>query len=97
MVWVVGGGGGGGRGRVRSGEWGVSERVSESIEAITLARVPSQPGPEKASALSLSVILARHWALQVVRQVGRSLFLHEISYCLLLIALALPLLCSLLS
>ena len=26
-------------------------------------RVPSQPGPEKACALSLTVILARHWSL----------------------------------
>ena len=58
----------------------------QSVEASTTARVPSQPGPEKASVLS--VILERHWALdwalKVVRQVGRSVSLHEVSYCLLL-------------
>ena len=46
-----------------------------------MASVQSPPGPDKASALS--VILARHWALKVVRQVRRSVNLHEISHCLL--------------
>ena len=41
-----------------------------------MARVQSQPGPEKTSALS--VIIARHWALKVIRQVGQSVSLHEI-------------------
>ena len=75
----------------------------QSVEATTTALVPSQPGPEKASALP--VILARQWALdwslKVVRRIGRSVSIHEISCCLLLIAFllapALPLLCSLLS
>ena len=35
--------------------------------------------------LSLSVILARHWALKVIRQLVRSVSLHEISHCLLLL------------
>ena len=67
----------------------------QSVEATTTARVPSQPGPEKASALS--VILARQWALdwalKVIRQIGRSVSIHEISYCLLLLLCSLLLLC----
>ena len=61
-------------------------------------------GPEKVSALSvilarpLSVILARHLFLKVVRQVRRPVNLHEIWYCLLLLlcSLLFCLLCSLL-
>ena len=44
----------------------------QSVEVTIATRVPTQPGHEKASALSLSFILARHWALKVVRHVGRS-------------------------
>ena len=59
----------------------------QSVEATTTAHVPSQPGPGKASALS--VILARRWALdwalQVMRQIGRSVSFHEISCGLLLL------------
>ena len=43
-------------------------------------RVQSQHGGEKAS-----VILARHWAPKVDRQVGRTMRLHGISHCLLLL------------
>ena len=52
----------------------------------------TQPCPEK-SVCSLSVILARQWALQVVRQVGRSVGSHEISYCFLLLLCSLLLRC----
>ena len=47
--------------------------------------------------LSLSVILARQWALdwalKVVRQIGRSVRIHKISYCLLLLHCSLLLRC----
>ena len=66
-----------------------------SVEPTTAAHVPSQPDPEKASALP--VILARHWALEwaptVVRQIGRSVRIHEISHCVLLLLSSLLLRC----
>ena len=61
-----------------------------------MARVQSQPGPEKGSALSLSSSRVI-WALKVVRHVARPISLHEISHCLLLLLCSLPLLCPLLS
>ena len=53
-----------------------------------MARVQSQHGPDKASALPLChprASLGSNRALKVVRQVGRSVSLDEISHCLLLL------------
>ena len=65
------------------------------LKAFKLAHDPSQPGPEKASAFP--VILARlwalDWALKVVRQIGRSVSIHEMSHCLLLLLCSLLLRC----
>ena len=53
-------------------------------QAITTARVQAQHGPDKVSALS--IILALHWALKVVRQSPTwRQSVHKISYCLLLL------------
>ena len=63
--------------------WSTVSPPFQSVEAVTMARVQSQPSPVKASAISLCH--PRHWALKVIRQELRSVSLHEISHCLLLL------------
>ena len=67
---------------------------SQSVEAVTMARVQSQHGLEK-SVCSFSVILARHWASKSCSQSMAIQSVHEISSCLLLLLCSLLLLCAL--
>ena len=71
---------------------------TQSVQASQCSkRLASQPGPEKASALSLSSsrVIGLCLGSKVVRQNGESASIHEISYCLLLLPCSLPLLIAL--